>query len=85
MIKENNSIPLFVFEYFAQKEVSDLIDKTLEETCLYHFNKADGHGIISALIVLVKRRRHLEFLDDVQATEMIEMFAKKRRGKIAVI
>ena len=34
---------------------------------------------------MVKLRRHLEFLDDVQATELVEMFAKKRRGKNAVI
>ena len=54
MIKENYSIPLFMFEYFAQKEISDLIDETLEKTCLLHFNEADGHGIISALIVMVK-------------------------------
>ena len=65
MIKEKTSIPCFVFEYFAQKEISDLINKTFEKTCLFYFNEADGHGIISALIVMVKLRRHLEFLDDV--------------------
>ena len=65
MIKDNTSIPLFVFEYFAQKEISDLTDERLENTCFLHFNLADGHGIISALIVVVKLRRHLEFLDDV--------------------
>ena len=71
-----------MFEYFSQKENFDLIDKTLEKTGLFHFNEADGHGIISALIVRVKLRRHLEFLDDVQATELVEMLTKKRTGKM---
>ena len=64
MIKENTSIPLFVFEYFAQNDIPDLIDETIEKTCFFHFHKADGHGIISALIVMVKIQRHLEFLND---------------------
>ena len=34
MIKDNTSIPLFVFEYFAQKEMIDLIDETLEKVCV---------------------------------------------------
>ena len=62
-----------------------MIDETVEKTCLFHFNESDGHCIISALIVMVKLRRHVEFLDDVQATELVEMFAKMKRGKNAVI
>ena len=30
IIKENNNFPLFFFEYFAQKDISGLIDETLE-------------------------------------------------------
>ena len=41
MIKENTSIPIFVFGYFAQKEISDLIDKTLEKTCLTSMKQMD--------------------------------------------
>ena len=45
MIEENTSISLFVFQYFAQKDISDLIDKTLEKTCLFHFHKAEGDAL----------------------------------------
>ena len=48
---------------------------------MFNFNEADGLAIISALIVRVKLRKHLEFLDVVQGTEMVEVFAKTRRGK----
>ena len=44
--KREWSIPLFVFEYFMQKNISGLIDETLEKSCLFHYNEADGHGII---------------------------------------
>ena len=47
MIKENTSIPLFVFIYVAQKEISDSIDETPEKACLFHFNEADGHGLFT--------------------------------------
>ena len=30
IIKENNNFPLFFFKYFAQKDISGLIDETLE-------------------------------------------------------
>ena len=36
ILVENKNIPLFVFEYFAQKDIYDLIDETLEKTCLFH-------------------------------------------------
>ena len=54
IIRENKNIPLFIFEYFAQKSISGLIDETLEKTCLFHFNEAHGHGIVSALIIMTK-------------------------------
>ena len=59
-----------------------MIDETLEKACVFHFNEADRHGIISALIVMVKFRRHLEFFDDVQATELVEMFLKREEEKM---
>ena len=31
IVKENNNILLFVFEYFAQKDISGLIDETLQK------------------------------------------------------
>ena len=34
MIVENKNIPLFVFEYFSQKDMSDLIE-TLEKIFLF--------------------------------------------------
>ena len=45
MIKENTSIPIFVLKYFVQKEIFDLIDESLEKTCLFHINEADGLDI----------------------------------------
>ena len=82
MIKENKNIPLFVFKYFVQTDISGLINETLEKTCLFHCYEVDGHGIISALVI--KLRRHSDFLDQVQATELVERFAKKKRGKNAM-
>ena len=35
MIVENKNIPLFVFKYFLQKDMSDLIDETLEKTFFF--------------------------------------------------
>ena len=61
-----------------------MIDETLENTCLFHTNEADGHGIISALIVMTKLKRHLEFLDEEQATELVERFVNKKRGENAI-
>ena len=81
IIKENKSIPLFVFEYFSQTDISGLMDETLEKTCLFHFEEADGIGLISALIVMTKLKVHLDFLDAEQASELVERFAKKKRGK----
>ena len=37
IVKENKSIPIFVLKYFWQKDISGLIDETLEKTCLFHF------------------------------------------------
>ena len=37
------------------------------------------HDIISACIVKVKLRRHLEFLCDEQATELVKRFPKKKK------
>ena len=37
------------------------------------------HDIISACIVKVKLRRHLEFLCDEQATELVKRFTKKKK------
>ena len=59
----------FEFEYFAQKDISGLIDETLEKACLFHHEEADGIGLISALIAMTNLKAHLEFLDEEQATE----------------
>ena len=52
ILNENKNIPLFVFEYFMQIDISGLIDKTLEKACLFHYTDAywDGHVIILALL-----------------------------------
>ena len=63
ILNENKNIPLFVFEYFMQKKICGLISKTLERACLFHFTDVHGHGIISALIVMTKLRREVEYLD----------------------
>ena len=65
IIKENINIPFYMFEYFMQKDISGLIDETLEKMCLFHINEADGHGII----VMTKLRRHLDFIYDEQAAK----------------
>ena len=49
---------------------------------MFHFYEADGRSIISALVVMVKLRKRLDFLDEVQVTELVESFAKKK-GKNA--
>ena len=54
VIKENNSIPFFIFEYFWQKDNSGLIDETLKKICLFHSEEADSIGLISALIAMTK-------------------------------
>ena len=72
IIRENQNIPLFIFEYFAQKSILGFIDKSLEKTCLFHYNEADGYGIVSALITMTKLRRHLDFLDEEQANELVK-------------
>ena len=56
----------------------------LWKTCLFHFEEADGIGLISALIVMTKLKVHLDFLDAEQASELVERFAKKKRGKSVI-
>ena len=53
IIKENKNIPEFIFEYFAQKNISGLMDETLETTCLFHFNEADGPSQEDSQCVLI--------------------------------
>ena len=79
IIKENTSIPLFVFEYFSQKEISGLIHETLEKSRLFHFEESDGIGLISLLVAITKLKVHLDFLNDEQATELVERFERKRK------
>ena len=50
----------------------------------FHFEEADGIGPISALIVFTKLKVHLDFLYDKQASELVERFAKKKRGKTVI-
>ena len=69
------------YEYFVQKDISGLLDETLETACLFHNTKVDGHGIISALIVMTILCRELEYLDEDRAFEIVSNFQKKKRGK----
>ena len=48
---------------------------------MFHFNEADEHGMMSALIDMIKLRRLLELLDDLEAAELVEMFSKKEKRK----
>ena len=75
IIKENKNIPLFVFD------MSGLIDKTLQKSCLFHENEVYGHGIVSALVVMTKSKRDLDFLDEDQATELVQKFSKEKEGQ----
>ena len=80
ILKENKSIPFFVFEYFSQKDISGLIDESLEKTCLFHFEEVDGIGLISTQIKNASR-----FLDDEQASFLIERFAKRKKERLQLL
>ena len=47
----------------------------------FHWEESDGIILISALIAMTKLKAHLDFLDEEQATELVERFGKKRRGR----
>ena len=55
-----------------------MIDETLEKICLFQFEEADSIGLISALMVMTKLKAHLDFLDEEQASELVEIFAKTK-------
>ena len=45
----------------------------------------DGIGLLSALMVMTKLKGHLDFLDDEQASELVERFARKKKGKTVAV
>ena len=51
-----------------------------KKTCTFHFEEADGIGLISALMVMTKLKMHLDFSDNEQASTLVETFAKRKRG-----
>ena len=54
IIKENSAIPIFVFKYFAQKNMSELIDQTFKKSRLFEFSESYRLGINSILIEIVR-------------------------------
>ena len=70
-----------MFEHFMNRNISGLIDETLERTCLFRYTSVDGIGLVSALFVMTKLLRELEFLDEARASDIVQRFQKKKRGK----
>ena len=79
--KRKQEYTTFCFQIFFAKGISGLIDETLEKICLFNFKEVDGIGLISALMVLTKLKMHLDFLDDEQASILVERSAKKKKEK----
>ena len=74
ILKESESIPNFVFEYFAQQDTKLLHDVV---TCVSEANDSDDLGIISLLIDMFRVRRSIDFMDDKQVNEISLCFSKK--------
>ena len=56
IIKENSAIPIYNYEYFAHKNMSELIDQTFERSCLLKFSESDSL-VLSILIEMVKMEK----------------------------
>ena len=78
IIQENEVIPVFIFEYLAQKNMSLLIDQALERTCSFAYTETDGLGMIHMVLEMFRLRK---FMDKNQAIDMYTSFLKRKRGK----
>ena len=63
-------VNLSQYTLMALLDPENILKETLKKTCLFYYKDAIGIGLMSAL----------EFLDDEQASELVESFAKKTRG-----
>ena len=77
ILKVFENIPLFVLEYFMQRDISGYVDEMPGKSCIFHHTNDDGISLISALIVMTKFRRELEFLHEERAFDIMHRFEKK--------
>ena len=76
IVQENKMIPLLIFEYFAQKNMSLLLDQALEKTCLFEYTETEGMGIIHLLLEMIRLTRELEFVVENQAIDFVKSYCK---------
>ena len=82
IIKEKKKYSSFVFKNFMQEYISGVIDETLKNTCLFHYNEADEHGINSALVAMPNLKRHFDFWMKIKQKSLCKGFKRKRGAEI---
>ena len=71
------------FSIFAQQNVLELINQTIEKLCSFEISsESDGLVIIATIIEMVRWRRELDFMYDEQAYGISLNFLKRKEVKM---